>query len=85
MDPKGSEIKFAGYPIRSRFGSPIVICGVSTEALSLIGNLPNATKKELMGIFEIHKETIFKIASDMFDSGAHRPSVTSEDFQGTDA
>jgi len=38
-----------------------------------------------MGIFELHKETVFAAASELFDGGTHRPRVTAEHLIGVAA
>jgi hypothetical protein len=78
-DPPGRGVRFAGYPVRARVGA-IVICEVTVDALRTLGAVPDATPDELMGIFELHKEQIFEIASARFDEGAHRPRVTAGDL-----
>ena len=80
MDPPRRGVRFAGYPLSSR-QSPMVICEISTEALRLLGELPDASSEELMGVFEIYKETILAIASRKFDRGDLRPRITDEDVQ----
>ena len=79
MDPPGRGVRFAGYPI-SRIKPPMVICEVSAGALRALGELPDASEGELMGIFEIHKDRILTLASAKFDAGEHRPFITSADF-----
>ncbi len=59
----------------------MVICEVSTEALRLLGELPDASGEELMGVFEIHKDTILAIASRKFDRGDMRPRITDKDVE----
>jgi hypothetical protein len=80
IDPPARGVRFAGYPRGGREGA-IVICEVTVEALRTLGGLPDATPDELMGVFEIHKETIFQVASAKFDEGAHRPRITSGDLE----
>jgi hypothetical protein len=78
-DPAGRAIRFAGYPIGGRIGA-IIICEVSAEALRFLGGDPHAGDDELLIIFAAHQEAIFKIASDRFDDGDHRPRLTVQDF-----
>ena len=80
MDPPERGVRFAGYPVSSRH-SPMVICEVSTEALRLLGDVPDANGDELMGVFEIYKETILAIASRKFDKGDMRPRITDKDIE----
>lgn len=80
MDPPRRGVRFAGYPISSRH-PPMVICEVSTEALRLLGEMPDANSEELMGVFEIYKETILAIASRKFDKGDMRPRITDNDIE----
>jgi hypothetical protein len=78
-DPAGRAIRFAGYPIGGRVGA-IIICEVSAEALRFLGGDLHAEKEQLLMIFAAHQEAIFKIASDRFDDGDHRPRLTIQDF-----
>lgn len=80
MDPPRRGVRFAGYPTSSRH-PPMVICEVSTEALRLLGEMPNASSEELMGVFEIHKDSILAIASRKFDKGDLRPRITEKDVE----
>src|SRR5215831_19069226 len=50
MDPPKRGVRFAGYPKSSRH-PPMIICEVSTEALRLLGEMPDASSDELMGVF----------------------------------
>lgn len=84
MDPPGRGVRFAGYSTVSRNLSP-VICEVTADALRILGNLPEGSIAELMGIFEIHKEDILKIASAKFDEGEYRPLITAKDFAALSA
>ena len=84
MDPPRRGVRFAGYPIAAK-RSPMVVCEVSTEALRLLGELPDASSEELMGVFEIYKDTILAIASRKFDKGDLRPRVTDKDIQSAGA
>ena len=84
MDPPKRGIRFAGYPISSKH-PPMVICEVSTKALRLMGAMPDASSEELMGVFEIYKDTILAIAYRKFDKGDMRPRVTDKDIQGVNA
>ena len=59
----------------------MVICEVSTETLRLLGEMPDAGDDELMGVFEIYKETILAIASRKFDTGEMRPRITDKDVE----
>lgn len=59
----------------------MVICEVSTEALRLLGELPDANGEELMGVFEIYKDTILAIASRKFDKGEMCPRITDKDVE----
>ena len=79
-DPAGRTIRFAGFPVGGRSGA-ITICEVTAEALRFLGGDPHVDKDELLGIFAAHQEAIFKIASDMFDDGDHRPKLTIEAFK----
>jgi hypothetical protein len=80
MDPPQRGVRFAGYPVSSRH-SAMVICEVSTDALRLLGEMPDANGEELMGLFEIYKETILAIASRKFDKGDMRPRITGKDIE----
>lgn len=80
IDPPARGVRFAGYPQGGREGA-IVICEVTVDALRALSGLPDPTAEELMGVFELHKEAIFKFASAKFDEGAYRPRVTSDDFE----
>ena len=80
MDPPKRGVRFAGYPISSRH-SPMVVCEISTEALRLLGEMPDASGEELMGVFEIYRETILAIASHKFDKGDMRPQITDKDIE----
>ena len=80
IDPPKRGVRFAGYPTSSRH-PPMVVCEVSTEALRLLGEMPNASSEELMGVFEIYKDTILAIASLKFDKGDARPRVTEKDVE----
>jgi hypothetical protein len=79
MDPPRRGIRFAGYPASVRRSS-MVICEVSTEALRLLGGMPDANSEELMGVFEIYRDTILAIASRKFDNGELRPRITDRDI-----
>ena len=80
MDPPRRQVRFAGYPIASREHA-MVICEVSTDALRLLGEMPDASSEELMGVFEIHKDAILAIASRKFDKGDMRPRITDKDVE----
>jgi hypothetical protein len=80
MDPPRRGVRFAGYPMSSRH-SLMVICEVSTEALRLLGEMPDADGDELMGVFEVYRETILAIASRKFDKGDLRPRITDKDIE----
>lgn len=80
MDPPKRGVRFAGYPKSSRH-PPMIICEVSIEALRLLGESPDASSEELMGVFEIYKETILAIASRKFDKGEMRPRITDKDIE----
>jgi hypothetical protein len=80
MDPPGRGIRFAGYPVAIR-SSPLVICQVSIEALRVLGGMQDASAEEAAGIFEVYREAILKIASEKFDRGEHRPTVTVADLR----
>jgi hypothetical protein len=80
MDPPKRRVRFAGYPVSGRHPS-MVICEVSTEALRLLGEMPDASSEELMGVFEIYRDTILSIASSKFDRGDIRPRVTDKDLE----
>ena len=84
MDPPRRGVRFAGYPISAKC-SPMVVCEVSTEALRLLGELSDASSEELMGVFEIYKDTILAIASRKFDKGDLRPRVTGRDIKNAGA
>ena len=43
--------------------------------------MPDANGDELMGVFEIYKETILAIASRKFDKGDMRPRITDKDIE----
>lgn len=43
--------------------------------------MPNANGDELMGVFEIYKDTILAIASRKFDKGDLRPRITDKDIK----
>jgi hypothetical protein len=79
VDPPGRGIRFAGYPTAGR-NMPLVVCEVSADALRFIGGLPDATYDELISIFGLHMNAIVRIASEKFDHGEIRPSVTSVDL-----
>jgi len=79
LDPPKRGVRFAGYPISAR-QSAMVICEVSTDALRLLAEMPDATGEELMGVFEIYKDTILTIASRKFDDGDMRPRITDKDL-----
>jgi hypothetical protein len=74
------QVRFAGYPVEHS-ATHIVICQVSTEALRALGNIAEATEDELLAKFDIYSEEIFQIASEQFDNGVHRPSVTMADLR----
>ena len=78
--PKCREVRFAGYATLHQ-SSAVVICQVTAEALRSLGKAPNATGDEILDIFECHKERIFRVASQQFDNGWHRPLVTIDDLQ----
>jgi hypothetical protein len=59
----------------------MVICDISTEAMRLLGEMPNATSEELIRVFEIYRETILAIASRKFDRGDLRPCITDRDIE----
>ena len=59
----------------------MVICEISTDALRLLGEIPDASSEELMGVFEIYRETILAIASRKFDKGDLRPRITDRDIE----
>jgi hypothetical protein len=80
MDPPRRRVRFAGYPISARHPS-MVICEVSTEALRLLGEMPDASGEQLMGVFEIYKDTILAIASRKFDKGETCPRITDKDVE----
>lgn len=80
MDPPRRRVRFAGYPVSARHPS-MVICEVSTEALRLLGELPDANGEELMGVFEIYKDAILAVASRKFDNGDMRPRITDKDVK----
>jgi hypothetical protein len=80
MDPPKRGVRFAGFPISSR-QAPMVVCEISIEALRLLGEMPDASSEQLMGVFEIYKETILAIASSKFDQGDMRPRITDRDFE----
>ena len=79
IDPSKHGVRFAGYPMPSRHPS-MVLCEISTEALRRLGGMPDATSDELMGVFEIYKDTILAIASGKFDQGDMRPRITNKDL-----
>lgn len=80
LDPPQRGVRFAGYPKSGR-QSAMVICEVSTDVLRHLGEMPDATSEELMGVFEIYKETILTIASKKFDMGEMRPRITDKDLE----
>ena len=80
MDPPKRRVRFAGYPVSSRH-APMVICEVSSEALRRLAEMPDVSSEELMGVFEIYKETILAIASRKFDKGDMRPRITDKDVE----
>jgi hypothetical protein len=53
-----------------------VICEVSTDLFRLLGEMPDASSEELMGVFEIYKDTILAAASLKFKGGDLRPRIT---------
>jgi hypothetical protein len=79
VDPAGRSVRFASYPV-GKLAEAIVICEITSETLRHFGNDPNADKDELLGVFEIHKDTILMAASKLFDEGHQRPQVTMADF-----
>jgi hypothetical protein len=79
-DPAGRAVRFAGVPIGGRAGI-VIVCEVTAEALRFLADNSHAEKDELLGIFAANQEAIFKIASNQFDDGDHRPRVTIEDFR----
>ena len=84
VDPKRQQVRFAGYPVQGST-TRIVICQISAEALRMLGNLANATEDELLAAFDVFADDIFKIASQKFDDGDHRPTVRVADFPRSDA
>ena len=79
MDPPKRSVRFAGYPVTNR-RPPMVVCEVSMEALRVLGEMPDASSEELMGVFEIYRDTILTIASRKFDKGEMRPRITDKDL-----
>jgi hypothetical protein len=80
MDPPRRGVRFAGCPMSSRHPL-MVICEVSTDALRLLGEMPDASGEELMGVFEIYREAILAIASCKFDKGDMHPRITDKDIE----
>jgi hypothetical protein len=75
-------VRFAGYVVPNRVGQ-ITICEVSVAALLALAGAPNLSESELMGVFELNRETIFAAASAQFDAGNVRPSVDVKDLTRT--
>jgi hypothetical protein len=49
IDPPKRGMRLSGYPISSQHPA-MVICEVSTEALRLLGEMPDANSEQLMGV-----------------------------------
>ncbi len=75
LNPRKSAMRFAGYPVRGK-DTPIVICEITTDAIRYLGHITNPTDEALLAAFDEHKDGIQKLASALYDGGAHRPRVT---------
>lgn len=80
LDPPKRSTRLAGYPISAR-RSAMVICEVSTDALRLLAEMPDATSEGVGGGFKIYKDTILIITSSKFDNGDMRPWITDRDLE----
>jgi hypothetical protein len=79
MEPPARAVRFAGYPSGGQ-EIAVVVCEVTVDALQTLSGAMELTHNEAMGVFELHKELIFEVASAKFDEGAFRPRVTASDL-----
>ncbi len=75
--------RVAGYPVRGKV-TPIIICEITTDAIRYLGHITNPTDEALLSAFDEHKDEIRKLASALFDGGAHRPQVTLKEVERAD-